>query len=61
MSVGMSHVVFENRVVQYFNDCLNDPYGLESTLFEDIARDVFIETNGVYFNTEAAEDFEIWP
>lgn len=61
MSVGMSHVVFENRVVQYFNDCLNDPYGLESTLFEDIARDVFVETNGVYFNTEAAEDFEIWP
>lgn len=60
-SLGMSHVMFENRVVQYYNDCLNDPNGLESTLFEDIARDVFVNTDGVYFNTEASDDVELWP
>lgn len=61
MPFSLSHVIFENKVVQFFNDCLNDPNGLESTMYEDIARDVFEDTNGVYFNTEASDDIEIWP
>lgn len=59
--VGFSHVIFENKVVQYFNDCLNDPVNAESTLYESLARDVFIEAEGVFFNTEVSDDFEIWP
>jgi len=59
--VGFNHVLFENNVVQYFNDCLNDPFGLETTLYENLARDVLINTDGVFFNTDGDEDFEIWP
>ena len=65
MQIGMSHVIFRNEVVQYFNDCLNDPMGLETTLYEDIAREVFKDmgTDGVFFNTDVADDSEIiiWP
>ena len=59
--IGFSHVLFENNVVQYFNDCLNDPFGLESTLYEDLARDVLTNVDGVFFNTDGDEDFSIWP
>ena len=58
---GLSHVVFKNKVVQYFDDCLNDPVGAESTLYEDLAREVFVDFDGVYFNTSVDDEFEIWP
>lgn len=62
MQIGMSHVLFKSEVVQYFDDCLNDPMGLETTLYEDLAREVFEEPDGVFFNTElAGEDVIIWP
>ena len=35
------YAVFRKEVVQFYNDDLCDPHGNESTLFEDIARDVF--------------------
>ena len=60
-SFGFAHVLFEKKVVQYFDDCLNDPNNLETTLYEDLARDVFENTKGVFFNTDAEDDFEIWP
>ena len=60
-AMGMNHVVFENKVVQYFNDQLDDPYGVKSALYEDLARDVFEEPDGVFFNTQVVDDFEIWP
>lgn len=34
-------VAFENDVIQYFDDRLDDPYGLDSTLAEDICREIF--------------------
>ena len=61
VAFGFSHVVFRNEVVQYFDDRLNDLVGAESTLYEDLARDVFVDADGVYFNTNVDEDFEIWP
>lgn len=36
------YVVFENEVIQYFNDDISDINGQCSTLAEDIARDIFI-------------------
>ena len=36
-----TYVVFKNCVVQFFNDNLNDPHGVLSTLYQDIAREVF--------------------
>lgn len=51
---GMTYVVFKNCVVQFFNDNLNDCHGLVSTLYQDIAADVFADAglNGVYYNTD---------
>lgn len=48
----ISYVVFQNKVVQYFNDDPSDLYGVESTLFEDIAEDIFEDHAGVYFCTD---------
>ena len=48
----ITYVVFKNQVVQYFNDDIGDVYGQCSTLYQDIAKDVFGEVEGVYFCTE---------
>jgi len=61
MLPGFTHIIFENKVAQYFNDRLNDPMGLESTLYENLARDIFEDTGEVFFNTEASDSAEIWP
>ena len=36
--------VFEKSVVQFHNDNIGNPYGIKSTLYEDIAREVFDNT-----------------
>ena len=38
--VDFTYVVFKNCVVQFFNDNLNDPHGVISTLYQDIAAEV---------------------
>ena len=50
----MTYVVFKNCVVQFFNDNLNDCHGLISTLYQDIAAEIFEDANlnGVYYNTD---------
>lgn len=45
------YAVFAAKVVQFFNDDLSDINGNETTLYEDIARDVFGESD-VFFCTE---------
>ena len=49
-----TYVVFKNCVVQFFNDNLNDCHGIVSTLYQDIAAEVFADAdlNGVYYNTD---------
>lgn len=51
---SMTYVVFKNCVVQFFNDNLNDCHGLVSTLYQDIAKEIFEDANlnGVYYNTD---------
>ena len=46
------YIIFKNEVVQYKADDLSDINGVCSTLYEDIARDVFENTFGIYFCTE---------
>ncbi len=46
------YLVFRKKVVQYWGDNLNDIKGNISTLFEDIARTVF-EDSEVFFCTES--------
>lgn len=51
---SMTYVVFKNCVVQFFNDNLNDCHGIVSTLYQDIAEEIFADAglNGVYYNTD---------
>ena len=48
----ISYVVFENKVVQYFNDDLGDAHGICSTLYQNIADDLFEDCEGIYFCTD---------
>ncbi len=52
------YVVFKNEVVQFFNDNLNDIYGNVSTLYENIAKDIFkyIDNQVVFFCTDIKDD-----
>lgn len=45
-------VVFKKKVIQYYNDNIGDLNGVMSTLAEYIARDIFIQNSGVFFNTD---------
>lgn len=46
------YVVFKNEVVQFYNDQLNDVNGNVSTLYQDIAKEVLGESEGIYFCTD---------
>lgn len=63
---SFDYAVFQNKVVQFFNDNLSDINGNKSTLYEDIAKDVFGTEAGVFFCTEAgsrdlAKPLGEWP
>ena len=48
----LTYVVFKNCVVQYFNDSLSDVYGQASTLYQNIASEIFKNNEGVFFCTD---------
>ena len=60
------YIVFDHKVVQFYNDNIRDVNGNKTTLFEDIARDVFGEDVNLCFCT-VAKDRELtkplgeWP
>jgi hypothetical protein len=39
--VDFTYVIFKNEVVQFFNDNLNDAHGVISTLYQEIAAELF--------------------
>ena len=47
-----TYVVFQKEVVQFFNDQLDDINGLYSTLYQDIARELFVADPDVCFCTD---------
>ncbi len=51
---NFTYVVFKNTVVQFFNDNLNDIHGIVSTLYQDIAAEIFEDANlfAVCYNTD---------
>ena len=51
-SSDMTYIVFTNQVVQYFNDNLGDINGLCSTLYQEIAKEIFEEKEGIFFCTD---------
>lgn len=55
-----TYVIFKNCVVQFFNDNLNDAHGIISTLYQEIAAELFQEyrensTRAVYFCTDVED------
>ena len=50
----ITYVVFNKEVVQYYNDDLGDVNGNCTTLYQDIAKDLF-DDEGVYFCTDSRE------
>jgi len=53
---NMNYVVFQNKVVQFFNDELDDVNGMCSTLYQDIAKEIFENRDGVFFCTDVPEE-----
>ena len=52
----IAYAVMKKEVVQYFNDDLSDANGICSTLFQDLAKEVFGEDGSVYFCTATNGD-----
>lgn len=50
--VPFTYVVFKNCVVQFFNDNLNDPHGIISTLYQEIAEEVLESVPNTYYCTD---------
>lgn len=50
----VTYVCYKQRVVQFFADNLNDCHGIISTLYQDIAAEIFEDAglDGVYYNTD---------
>jgi len=55
MGFNAVFVVFKKKVVQYYSDNLGDLNGMKSTLAENIARDIFVPHNGVFFCTDVKD------
>lgn len=49
-----TYIVFRKEVVQYYNDDIGDINGLCSTLYQDIAKKIFENHDGVHFCTDKA-------
>ena len=48
----VTYIIFKNKVVQFFNDDISDINGNKSTLYQDIADDIFENHNGIFFCTD---------
>lgn len=55
LGFSAGYVVFKPEVVQYFNDDLSDINGMKSTLYAEVAKDVFQDHDGVFFCTDIVD------
>ena len=51
MGSDITYCIFAKQVVQYYNDNIADPHGLQSTLAQDIAEKLF-NIQGVFYCTD---------
>lgn len=51
----LTYIICHKEVVQYYTDDLGDYYGMRSTLYEDIAREIFVQSEGVLYSTNVEE------
>jgi len=54
----LTYVVFKKEVVQMFADNLNDFHGVISTLYQDVAKELFDESGleSVFYNTDVTDE-----
>ncbi len=62
----LTYIVWKKQIVQYFNDDLGDIYGQCSTLYQNIAKNVFGDMESVFFCTDKDDNpfeslKEEWP
>lgn len=57
-SFPMTYIVFKNKVVQFFNDDMSDVYANCSTLYQELAKDIFEERTGISFCTDVPHSIE---
>lgn len=55
MGMKSAFIVFEREVVQYFNDDLTDANGVCSTLYQELAKEIFGENLGVFYSTDVQD------
>lgn len=48
---AFNYAMFKKEVVQFYNDQMDDVCGNKNTLYQEIAKDVFNQQDGVYFCT----------
>lgn len=59
---NINYAIFRPEVIQYMADDTSDLYGLESTLAEDIGRDIFDDSYAVNYCTDPIDDLQPnWP
>lgn len=52
MTNKMVFVIFRKEVVQWFSDDIGDYHGICSTLYQDLAKEIFGNIDGVFFCTD---------
>lgn len=52
----VNFVVFKPKVVQYYSDELYDLNGITTTIYQDLAKEIFGFNEGVFFSTDKIED-----
>lgn len=57
MSNTLTYVIFKKQVVQYYIDDLGDINGNRTTLYQEIAKNVFEAAEGVFFCTASETNF----
>ena len=56
MRPQLAYVMFEKEIVQFWNDNMGDPHGVETTLYQELAKEIFEQKNGILFSTESDLD-----
>ena len=61
MTNRMTFVIFRKEVVQWFSDDISDYHGIHSTLYQDLAKEIFGNIDGVFFCTDNEMNIEnVW-
>ena len=53
--IEQGYCMFAKKVLQYFNDDITNPNGIQSKLVQDVALDLFVSEAGINFTTETEE------